>query len=176
MVRNDLDNVRLNRYHKINPHIILPEYEESIYIDANVNILTPYLFELIKFLNKDLLVPKLNFQDCIYQHLDFIKQKRWDEASILENWKKLLIKQKFPPHYGMTENNVIYRKHNKAPIKDIMAEWWNCVEHYSKRDQLSFSYVLWQHNINISDICFPNAREDIDNFCIIPHEKKYILH
>ena len=176
LVRNDLDNVRLNRYHKINPHIILPEYEESIYIDANVNILTPYLFELIKFLNKDLLVPKLNFQDCIYQHLDFIKQKRWDEASILENWKKLLIKQKFPPHYGMTENNVIYRKHNKAPIKDIMAEWWNCVEHYSKRDQLSFSYVLWQHNINISDICFPNAREDIDNFCIIPHEKKYILH
>lgn len=176
LARSDLDNVRLNRYHKLNPHIILPEYEESIYIDGNINILTPYLFELIKFKHRNLLLPKLNFQDCIYQHIQFIRQKRWDDDGILSAWEQVLKSQKFPQHYGMTENNIIYRKHNLDEIQLIMSEWWKCIEQYSKRDQLSFSYILWKHNIKIKDISFSNAREDIDNFCIIPHEKTYILH
>ena len=34
-----LDNVRKQRWHKLHPHMLFPEYEKSIWIDANINVL-----------------------------------------------------------------------------------------------------------------------------------------
>lgn len=37
---SELDNSRNNRWHKLNPHLILSDYENSIYIDGNIRIKT----------------------------------------------------------------------------------------------------------------------------------------
>ena len=77
----------------------------------------------------------------------------------------------FPQNYGLPENNIIYRKHNKAEIISIMNDWWYMLEHYSRRDQLSLPYVLWKHNIKCENvICFPNTRIDYKNFCTFVHK------
>jgi len=41
-----LDNARNNRWHKTHPHVILPDYDESIYIDANIAIKDGWIFNL----------------------------------------------------------------------------------------------------------------------------------
>ena len=61
-------------------------------------------------------------------------------------------------------------------IKKIMNEWWSFILNYSKRDQLSCSYVLWKNGIKIEDISIPNARFNEGNFIFInhiPHNKKH---
>ena len=39
LMYNESDNTRKNRWHKFHPHILFPQYSQSIYIDANINIL-----------------------------------------------------------------------------------------------------------------------------------------
>ena len=77
-----------------------------------------------------------------------------------------------PRNYGLNETNIIYRKHNSKKIKKIMTEWWNMIKNYSKRDQLSLSYILWKNNIPVNKICIDNARIDIKNFKIYTHKSQ----
>ena len=51
------DNTRNSRYHKINPHKLFPEYEQSIWCDSNVNILSSYIFEQIFHITHDEVFP-----------------------------------------------------------------------------------------------------------------------
>ena len=57
----------------------------------------------------------------------------------------------FPERYGLTQNNIIVRKHNTKECIDLMERWWKEVVNGSYRDQLSLMYVLWKSpctNIN----------------------------
>lgn len=172
LVISNLDTTRINRYHKLNPHKVLPEYKESLYIDANIVILTPFIFDLIEARNQDLLLPRHFSDHCPYKHAKWILRDKVDYADKVNGFVELMKNNKFPYNYGMTENNIIYRKHNKPEIIAIMEEWWSYVRDYCKRDQLSFSYVLWKNNISINQICFNNARSDLNNFLLIKHDKR----
>lgn len=168
---NENDNTLDNRWHKTHPHILFPNYEESIYIDANINILTNKLFETIKEKDKDLLLP-IHFNNvCIYHEYEWALQSLIDKKANVEKGFNIIKEAGMPRNYGFTENNIIYRKHNNKNIIEIMEEWWNFIKTYTKRDQLSFSYLLWKHNIEIEDITFQNARIDINNFYVFDHKK-----
>lgn len=167
-----LDTTRINRYHKLNPHKVLPEYEKSLYIDANINILTPFIFDLIKARGLKLLLPRHFSDQCPYMHAKWILRDKVDYPELVNGFVEIMRKNRFPHNYGMTENNIIYRKHNEPEIIAMMEEWWSYVRDYCKRDQLSFSYVLWKNKIAIDDICFTNARSDIHNFMLIKHDKR----
>ena len=172
LVISDLDTTRINRYHKINPHIVLSEYEESIYIDSNVNILTPFLFDLVKARNLNLLLPRHFLEVCPYAHSKWILRDNVDYPELVNAFIDLMKKAGFPINYGMTENNIIYRKHHEPSVIKMMDEWWSYIRDYCKRDQLSFSFVLWKNGISVDDISFPNARSDIENFMLLKHQKR----
>ena len=173
LVFNELDNTRNNRYHKINPHIILPEYEESIYIDGNLNILSSYIFKEIKHRNLNLLLPKHLSNNCIFEEYKFAYREKIDKRSLIRKGWKIIKKSGMPRNYGKWECNLIYRKHNKPEIIEIMKEWWNFVKTYAKRDQLSFSYLMWENGIKIEDNSIPNTRTLIKDFYVFPHKKSY---
>jgi hypothetical protein len=52
----------------------------------------------------------------------------------------------FPVNYGLTENNVLIRRHNDPTIIKLMEDWWRELLAQSRRDQLSFPYVAWRNN------------------------------
>ena len=168
---NELDNVRNNRWHKLNPHILFPEYGESIYIDPNINILTDFLFKLIRKKNLPFLEPYHYLNTCIYQEYKDVLQAKLDKDSIILEEFELIKKEGMPKRYGFGENNLLYRKHNLPEIAAIDNEWWNMVVNYSKRDQLSLAYILWKHNIKIKKMTFKNTRADKDNFYVFAHKK-----
>ena len=51
-----------------------------------------------------------------------------------------------------------------------MEDWWYFVADYSKRDQLSFSYVLWKKGYKIKDFFIKNARRPSKDFALFPHD------
>lgn len=169
---NNLDATRNNRWHKLHPHIIFPDYEESIYIDANINILTSYLFELIEEKEKDLLFPIHYKRNCIYQEIEsLMNSSRYseDDKKVFFKQKEFLKQKKFPNKYGLGENNIIYRKHHSPEIIDIMNDWWDMIINFSKRDQTSLAFVMWKHNRKMIDHMFVNTRVNYKNFWIIKH-------
>lgn len=171
LVFAELNNQLNNRWHKTHPHVLFPDYDESIYIDSNVCILTNYLFEVISQRQESLIIPKHYKNDCIYAEVVDVKKYRLADAESIQKMMAILHENNFPKHYGLNENNIIYRKHNDKKIVKVMEEWWHFIKDITKRDQLSLAYVLWKNGISPDDIAIPNARTDDKNFFIYGHKK-----
>ena len=153
------DNKRISRYPKSQPETLLSEYEASLYIDANLSIADKWIYE--RFL--DLYQEKIIYsgiklvhsgRDCIYDHA-------FDMAivGVIHDYDAIvqcheLYKRGFPRHYGLNENNVIYRLHTQK-MMEVDKEWWWWIYNYSFRDQLSYMYCLWHHQIPIDNYFLP---------------------
>ena len=163
-----LDNVKNARWHKTHPHLLFPDYEQSIWIDSNGDVLSDKLFKLAEEPAK-LLVPDHFSRRCIYDECVEVEACKKETPDNVENIRKYLRREKMPENYGLNETNILIRRHHDKSIVKIMEEWWNMIEKYSRRDQLSFSYILWKNGIAVEDISFRNARFDSSNFTFQQH-------
>lgn len=169
----NLDNARNNRWHKMHPHELFQDYEDSLYIDANVDILSHSLLSEARMLHSSIAIPLHPLRDCIYDEYlnafaEFIDDPRRMRAEL-----NLIKASGMPKHYGLTENNVIYRRHNNPIIIEIMKDWWDMTVNYSKRDQLSLAWLLWKRNIKISKIALPHWHNGTDQYCVHPHQRSF---
>lgn len=142
------DKTRMSRFVKLNPHIAVGEYEYSIWIDSNVQILDYYLYErACELISNNTLLGMVNHPD---------KESLYEDAYIcamsagkdfyhsIAKQVRFLRSEGFPKDYPFYENNLILRKHNHPIICEISNQWWDIYMSYSKRDQLSLCYVLWR--------------------------------
>lgn len=148
------DNTRNNRWHKIFPDKILEEYEVSLYLDGNINITNSELFdymnsELIGDESKTLVINSHQARNCIYQEANICKEWHKDSASVIDRQMLIFRRLGYPELKGLTENFMIYRRHHHEQVKKVMEYWWWWVSNYSKRDQLSFNYVIWNLDFKI---------------------------
>ncbi len=151
-VYNQLDVVRNQRWHKLHPHLILPEYQYSLYVDGNIDILNETLFENVSRLRSAgirMSLPAHAKRDCLYTELDRCVELGKDRESIMRSQVALMKNDGYPKNNGLFENNIIYRMHHDSEIISIMHDWWQWIRHYSRRDQLSFVYVLWKHRYTV---------------------------
>ena len=148
LVFDKLDNVKNARWHKVNAHKLFPEYEYSLWLDSNILVNNENLFVMINDLIEDgvkVAVPNHPERKCIYDEADVIKQKRIDFPELVDVEMDFLRMEKYPKNNGLAETGVLLRAHND--IIPMLNLWWNMIEKYSKRDQLSFNYALWKKNI-----------------------------
>jgi len=149
------DNIRNSRWHKVHSHILFPDYGKSIYVDANVNILNRGVFDdvdkVIKERIKLSLAPHPE-RDCLYDELTTCILLGKDNRETMEIQVDMIRKDGFPRKQGLFESNIIFREHHDANVIAVMTDWWWWILNYSRRDQLSLTYVLWKHNIKITSL------------------------
>lgn len=149
---SEMNNVMKNRFFKMNPHLIFPEYEYSIYIDGNIEIYSD-LSELINKIHKTgVAFHAHSKRNCIYNEFEVCKILKKGNANMIEKQIKLYNQEGFPHDFGMVEANVIARQHNNLICKNLMNSWWKEYELWGERDQISLPYVLWKHKMKISDV------------------------
>ena len=169
LVFTDLDVIRNARRHKVLAHKLFPDYEESLYLDANVNIVTPWLFEEIQRRKTDLLIPLHFALNCLYKEYQSVSNFGIIDPVLGEAQINKYRHEGFPVNYGLNETNILYRRHNDPAVVELMDDWANEIVHFTQRDQLSLSYVMWKHHRKIADYSIPNARVDEKNFCVFEH-------
>ena len=173
----DGDNKRLSRYPKTHPESLLSEYEASLYIDANLSIADNWIYDrFIELFKKGCIYSGIKLlmsgRDCIFEHAFDMSI-----AGVVHDYDAIvqcheLYKRGFPRHFGLNENNVIFRRHTKE-MEEVDKEWWWWITNYTFRDQLSYMYCLWHHNIPISEYFLPEG-EDTHNskrFNFVSHNK-----
>ena len=147
-----LTDAEKNRFCKMFPHILFPNYSKSIYIDGNIKVIT----DLTEFINIDskycLLFHWHKARKCVYEEAKACKKLKKASKKSINNYIAILEKEKFPRDYGMVECNVIVRDHTNVIMKKIMKDWWVQYKKFVKRDQLSLPYVLWKYNILMKDV------------------------
>jgi len=143
----DLPPNMMNRRYKIFPHLYLSEYDWSLYVDTNIAITGNPLDLALKYLSKyDMALPRHFARNCIYKEAKecYILGKAKYSAIIkqINNYKHI----GFPKNFGLSENGIILRKHNRENVIKIMNDWWKELNSFTKRDQLSLAYVLWKND------------------------------
>lgn len=171
------DNKRLSRYPKTHPERLLSDYKASLYIDANIQIQDQWVYDRfvelyaqgIEFAGIQLV---LTGRDCIYEHSFDMCQNLLEHDYIAIKQCHLLHELGFPRHFGLNENNVLYRIHN-GKMKATDEEWWEWILNYSSRDQFSFMYCLWKNGVPLN--YFLPKGEDTRNgahFHLVDHDGK----
>lgn len=152
------DKTRLSRFVKLNPHIALPEYEYSVWIDSNIQIIDSYLYDRTEILIRNgtlMSMVKHPDKNCIYVDAKIcVLEAAKDSFSSMNKQMKFLRHENYPQNNGLFENNLILRKHNEKIIVKISKLWWEVYMKFSKRDQMSLCYVFWKNNF-IPDLLLP---------------------
>lgn len=162
-----------SRYVKTHPHLFFADYDISIYIDGNIQIIKnirPLIYKMIEE-NKTIAIHRHNCRDCIYHEARII----WAQgrAKLLDILKQVCYYKRigFPSHFGLFENNVIVRFHNDPKCKAVMETWWNEIKTRSKRDQLSFTYSLWKNGLTSDYVMsLGNCSRNSEYFSVVNHK------
>lgn len=142
---SDLSDAKKNRYVKTHPHEFFPEYDISIYIDGNV-IQNGDVNELIEkeCTEGSIFFYKHPYEDCIYDELYTLTFCLKESLGMIDKLRKRYRMEKFPRHFGLSQNNIIIRRHNEYDCIWLMERWWEEIKENSHRDQVSLFYVLWK--------------------------------
>lgn len=143
-----LSQIKKQRYVKINAHKVLPEYELSIWVDGNVDILGD-LNQFIEGVKKDgvsIYVPQHPVRKCIYDEAKIVIASRKDSKDVVNKQIERYKSDGFPADYGLLQSNIMLRMHNSEDCIRFMDAWFDELRDGSRRDQLSFNYVLWKNN------------------------------
>jgi len=137
-------NLELARFFKTHPHLLFPDYKYSMFIDANIQIVTDMVPVIQQLGNNFIAIHNQPGRDCVYQEATEIIVIKKAPKDQIKPQVKAYKAEGFPEHYGLFRTCVVVREHNNETCKKVMDMWWNEMVKYSKRDQLSFTYCLWK--------------------------------
>lgn len=172
----DEDVRKTQRWHKINPHKLLNKYRYSIYLDANIEATKKDFFEVVEELIEDdtkVAFAKHPQRDCVYDEIEACIALKKDDPKIMRSQIDEIKSKGFPRHFGMYAGGIIFRQHNDDKVTKLMQNWWEMVEKYSYRDQLSLPYVLWQNKMSVTELPFTIFDNQNEPLYYWPHNKNY---
>lgn len=140
------DNIRNARYPKIMYYDVLPGYKEYLWIDSNIDLLSNLLYEDVDKLRKsgaEFAISRHPHRDCIYEEAEICIKMQKDNPEIIRKQCRFLKEEGYPEHFGLFENNVIYRK-DTPDNRKVSQTWWEMLNRFSRRDQLSLMYAVWK--------------------------------
>lgn len=147
------DKTRIARYVKTHSHELLPEYEATLWVDSNIVICSQYIYDKVKSLHNEgvkVAAVRHPWRDCIYEEAYMVMSFSLDREDVVFSWCHFLRREDYPRHNGLCETGILFRR--RVGTEGMNRLWWNCIEKYSRRDQLSFNYVLWKLGLEYSCI------------------------
>ncbi len=147
-----------SRYAKCLPNHVLGSYDASLYIDANIQIVSSFVYDrFIDIINNGVEWAGIQHpsQNCVYEEMCAIVDLKWVHDYDVVDWYGTLKKAGFPENWGLYENNVIFRRHTEK-VDTIGVLWWQTLITGCKRDQFSLMYALWKYQPTM-DLILPKG-------------------
>lgn len=173
-IENDLnlDNSRFSKCPKILPHMFLKDYDVSIWIDGNIEVLGN-IHELLGNLNNSCFYAcKHPSRNCLYKEAEIVVAYKVASPYLVKKQMEKYKNEGYPENYGLIAGGVLVRRHNDPICISICEQWWKEILNFSKRDQLSFNYVAWR-NPNFK---FEYIKEDFRSFIMNGRYFRYMQH
>jgi hypothetical protein len=122
-------------------------------MDGNVKLISLSIDELVStFLREaDMAVFVHPDRNCLYKEAEVCKKLRLDEATKIQTQINKYKKEGMPAGAGLFECTILLRRHTEA-VKRFNEMWWSEISNGSKRDQISFPYVLKKSNVKLVNL------------------------
>lgn len=138
-----LSPVRLSRKPKAMPFKYFFGYDIAVYLDGNLTLKEDVQYLIDKYPDKDIVVAKHPYRDCIYDEEKAVVRLKKDDQENTQPQMNRYHSLKYPKHYGLSHCNfIVWRNTDKT--KEFNEKWWDEISQYSHRDQLSFDFVRKQ--------------------------------
>jgi len=168
------DATRIARYVKTHPHNLLAEYDIAVWVDANIVIRG----DVWKYINRvkdqkaDIGFVSHPLRDCVYDEAEACKKLNKDQHAIIDMQIERYKRASVPSNVGLYETNIFVTKLNNSDTRSFFKYWWNEIEMFSRRDQLSVGWALFNSNVKETQLMEKDVsvRNNID-FTLFPHEK-----
>lgn len=157
------------RHIKLFPYLYLKDYRYSLWVDGNITINCDIGKKFFSLLGDNFISVRRHLRrNCIYEESRQCYFKGKERYGSIFNIIKLIIEDGYPKNNGLCETNILLRdaSNNRLPI--LMDKWWNLIYHYSKRDQLSFNYIVWKMKYDYGEL-FIDFKDDNPLFKIKSH-------
>lgn len=149
------NNVKLSRWVKTHPHILLDSYDVSLYHDCNVIVDKHEYFDRINELieeNTPIAFMSHIFRHCIYEEGFEVMYLNIEKVLKVLREMAHIKHDNYPVNNGLVEANCIYRNHHDPKVIQFCEKWWYMIDNYTQRDQLSCNYVAWKCGLEIEYI------------------------
>lgn len=167
----DNDPTRSARYVKTHPHTLLPEYETAVWIDANIMIADDFSDMLDKFLksNKYFGAIPHPHRNNIYEEAEECIKRSKDDSGLI-NRQIDHYKSKEIVGDQLIESNLLMFKLDNPELGKLLHLWWQEIDTYSRRDQLSLPYALEVFDVDWHQLTQkPYSIRDNQSFLLTPH-------
>lgn len=166
----DLDKGKKARKYKVLPHIYLPKYNYSLWIDGNYRIVDDINKYIKRYVKKNPMLCLVHeYRDCIYEEAKKCIEMNLESEKVINSQINGYRVEGYPKNNGLVASGILYRKHNDPKVIALMNAWWAEINLKSRRDQLSFNYVCWKENFEY-DQCKLSYRGN-EFFEYLPHKK-----
>jgi len=136
---------KTSRWPKINSHLVFPDYDYTIYIDGNMYLQESPKSIIEKFLEEDDFACHKNpYRECAYAEAEEVRNVlKYDKKEIVDEEVEFLKSENYPEDNGLAACHLLVRRHTPE-VKELNSMWWDMVNKFSYRDQLSFNYCCWK--------------------------------
>jgi hypothetical protein len=147
------DPVRSARYAKLMPHILLPDYDVSIYIDCSVELLAPpeaMQAALLDGRPEGFACLRHDHRDSIAAEARAVIELGLDGLSVVRDQLAAYLAAGYAEQVPLIWSGILLRRHLRADVVRAMELWWHHVLRYSRRDQLSFPFVAHAESLAVA--------------------------
>lgn len=144
----------INRYIKMHPRELFPNYDFTIYVDGKVTIISDLrtlLFKTNSYFG--IAMHRHTFRDDIFEEINACVTYGKGNKKELYNQAVQYKKEGMPSNFGMLEAAVIVSDLKNKNAEKLFDEWWiEFTKSNSMRDQIALPYVIWKNHRQVSDI------------------------
>jgi len=153
------DPVRSARYVKFHPHLLLPDYDASLYIDCTVRLRQPpeALFAaLLDGHSETMACLAHSHRDCVLDEVRAVLTLGYDDAELCLRQMADYARAGWRGEVRLTWTGLLLRHHHHPQVIATMQMWWENVLRYSRRDQLSLAFVAERLGFTFAVHAFDN--------------------
>lgn len=150
------------KYLKINPHRFLTNYDNFIWMDGRVEVISPdFVSHLTSLLeNYDVVIPLHYERQDVFEEISFIKnQMNAGNEYLLARYQNepfaaemdFYFSEQYPPHYPLYACTLFARA-NTPKVNAAFNDWWMRTLEFTCFDQCMFSYIAWKYQLKVRAI------------------------
>jgi GT2 family glycosyltransferase len=168
------DPVRVARFVKTHPHLLLQDYDIAIWVDGNIlirNDLQSYIDKIKdNGTSAGFIVHPL--RNCIYEEADACLRLNKDDSGVIHSQMEYYKNCGFPHNAGMYETNFFIVRLENNSVKEFFSRWWNGIQSFSRRDQLSVIPAIRSSFLTVTPLLQSGScLRTVKDFMLIPHIK-----
>lgn len=167
VVSRGTDIQKQSRRIKLLPHELI-EADVYVYLDANHEIkhdLKPLLESVFR---GGFMTVRHPSRDCVYEEAESIKAHKKSGARVINTQAKAYRREGMPERAGLFANSFFVRDRS---FDAFCERWYQEIEKYSHRDQLSLAYLVWKYEPQIT-VLSDSIKNHYLKICAHKNEKK----